>query len=144
MAGAQGHRAVDQHANLLSFFLFAWACLVWEGMVLQDIWKQEDLSTMGFRGHWGLGTRTLLHMQKAGDNSSPPKLLQRLQGGQGGYGSGDPCAERWETALFHTCTASSPCYTASPRCPGLSGAFYGNIILRKPLLTGVKSLLPTA
>lgn len=59
--------------------------------MLQDIWKQEDLSTMGFRGHWGLGTRTLLHMQKAGDNSSPPKLLQRLQGGQRqGYGSGDP------------------------------------------------------
>lgn len=100
---------------------------------------------MGFRGHWGLGARTSVHAQKPGINSSPPKLLQKLQSGQRrGYGSGDPHAERWETALSRTKAADSICYAASPRCPDLSGAFHGNIILRKPLLTGVNSLLPTA
>lgn len=64
---------------------------------------------MGFRGYWGLGTRTPLHVQKPGDSSSPPKLLQRLQSGQRrGSGSGDHSAERWETALSRTWVAKAP------------------------------------
>lgn len=47
-------------------------------------------------------------------------------------------------ALSHTWAANRPCCAASPRCPDLSGAFCGTIILRKALLTGVDSFLPTA
>lgn len=54
--------------------------------------NRRNLSAMGFRGYWGLGTRTPLRVQKPGDSSSPPKLLQRLQSGQRrGSGSGDHC-----------------------------------------------------
>lgn len=46
---------------------------------------------------------------EGGDGSSPPKLLQRLQGGQRrGSGSGDPCAERWEMALSTRAQPAAP------------------------------------
>lgn len=40
---------------LFLIFIFAWACLVWEGMVLRDLWKQEAPVSHGLQrtlGPW--------------------------------------------------------------------------------------------
>lgn len=41
--------------QISKFFFSAWACLVWEGMVLQDIWEQENPINHGLQrtlGPW--------------------------------------------------------------------------------------------
>lgn len=77
--------------------------------MLQDIWKQEDPINHGLQRTLGPWNQDSAACAEGGDSSSPPKLLQRLQGGQRwGSGSGDPCAERWEMTLSTRAQPAAP------------------------------------
>lgn len=85
----------------ISKFSFAWACLVWEGMVLRDIWTggpdppraSEDTGALAPRLHCMCRSQeATVHHQSYFQNS-------RVDRG-GAMGQEDPCAEMWERPLL--------------------------------------------
>lgn len=113
--------------------------------MLQDIWKQEDPINHGLQRTLGPWNQDSAACAEGRRQQFTTKASSETPGWtEAGLWVRRPLCRKMGDGPFHMCTASSPCYAASPRCPGLSGAFYGNIILRKPLLTGVKGSLRTA
>lgn len=130
----------------ISKFSFAWACLAWEGMVLRDSQRQEDPLNRGLQrilGPWHQDPTACTEARRQQPTTKATfKTPEWTE--EEGLRVRRPLCRKVGDALSQTWAANRPCCAASPRCPDLSGACYGNSIPRKALLTGVDSLLPTA
>lgn len=106
--------------------------------MLQDVWEQEEPISHGLQrilGPWDQDSTACAEARR--QQFTTKASSETPEWTEAGQWVRRPLCRKVGDSPFPHLGSQSPCCAASPRCPGFSGAFYGNTILRKPLVTGV-------